>query len=105
MIGALLSGLFNLILNLVATVLQVILLPVNALFTSLFPDFSTQIQNVIQGFSDIMENLGWAISIIPSPIKTTLLFILTIEVSLFVVMKSTRLTAKLWKLLQKIKFW
>lgn len=105
MIGALLSGLFNLILNMVATVLQVILLPVNALFTSLFPDFSSQIQSVIQGFSDILKNLGWVLSIIPQPVKSALLFIFTIEISLFVVMKSTRLTSKLWKLLQKVKFW
>ena len=105
MIGALLSGLFNLILNMVATVLQVILLPVNALFTSLFPDFSSQIQSVVQGFSDIMKNLGWALSVIPQPVKSALLFVFTIEVSLFVVMKSTRLTSKLWKLLQKVKFW
>lgn len=105
MIGAFLSVLFTLILNLVATVLQVILLPLNALFNGLFPDFSSQTQSVIQGFSDMMKNLGWVLSVIPQPVKSALLFIFTIEISLFVIMKSTRLTSKLWKLLQKIKFW
>lgn len=105
MIGALLSGLFNLILNLVATILQVILLPLNLLFEGVFPDLSSQIQNVVQGFSDMMKNLGWALSVIPQPVKSALLFIFTVEVSLFLIMKSTRLTAKLWKLLQKVKFW
>lgn len=105
MIGALLSGLFNLILNLVGTVLQIILLPLNALFNGVFPDLSSQIQNVVKGFSDAMSQLGWVISIIPGPVKTTLLLIFTIEIAIFTIMRSTKLTAKLWKLLQKIKFW
>jgi len=105
MIGALLSGLFNLILNLVATVLQIVLIPVNALFNGVFPDLSKNIQDVVKGFSDAMKQLGWVLSVIPQPVKTTLLLILTIEISIFAIMKSTKLTAKLWKLLQKIKFW
>lgn len=104
-IGVLLSGLFNLILNLVATILQVILLPVNALFNNVFPDLSEYINLVVVGFSDAMSKLGWILSVIPQPVKTTLLFIFTIEVSIIVIMKSTKLTSKLWKLLQKIKFW
>lgn len=105
MIGALLSGLFNLILNLVATVLQVILLPVNALFNNVFPDLSSQIQNVVNGFTQAMAQLGWVLSLIPQPVKTALLLIFTIEISIFLIMKSTKLTSKLWRLLQKIKFW
>lgn len=105
MIGALLSGLFNLILNLVGTVLQIILLPVNALFNGIFPDLSSNINSIVSGFSTAMSKLGWVLSIIPQPVKTTLLLIFTIEIAVFVVMKSTKLTSKLWKLLQKIKFW
>lgn len=105
MIGALLSGLFNLILNLVATVLQVILLPVNALFNNVFPDLSTNITQVVNGFSEALSKIGWVLSIIPQPVKTALLLIFTIEVSILLIMKSTKLTSKLWKLLQKIKFW
>lgn len=105
MIGALLSGLFNLILTMLATILQVVLLPINALFTGIFPDLNTEITNVVSGFSKALEGLGWAISLIPPVIKTTLLLIFTIEIALFVVLKSTKMTAKLWKLLQKIKLW
>lgn len=105
MIGKLLSGLFNLILNLVATILQIILLPLNALFDNVFPDLSSHISNVVSGFSQAMSQIGWVLSIIPQPVKTALLLIFTIEVAIIVIMKSTRLTAKLWKLLQKIKFW
>lgn len=105
MIGALLSGLFNLILTLMSTILQVLLLPLNALFNGLFPDLNSSITQVVQGFSDAMSGLSWAISIIPPIVRTTLLFIFTIEASLFVVLRSTKLTSKLWKLIQKIKVW
>lgn len=105
MIGALLSGLFNLILTLLSTVVQIVLLPLNLLFSGVFPDLTDKIQDVVQGFADAMSGLSWAISVIPPIIRTTLLFIFGIEVSLFVILKSTRMTAKLWKVIQKLKLW
>lgn len=105
MISALLSGFFSLILTLLSTILQVLLLPLNALFDGIFPDLTSQITQVIQGFSDALSGLSWAISVIPPIVRTTVLFILTIEAGLFVVLRSTKLTTKLWSLLQKIKLW
>ena len=105
MIGALLSGLFSLILNLLATIVQIVLLPINLLFQGIFPDLSTSINDVVQGFSQALSGLSWAVSVIPPVIRTTLLLILTIEIALFAVLKSTRLTSRLWKILQKIKVW
>lgn len=105
MIGALLSGLFSLVLNLIATILQIVLLPVNLLFENVFPDFSTWTQAIYDGVNVITSQLGWAVSFIPPFIREILLFILTIEIALFAIMKSTRLTSKLWNLLQKVKLW
>lgn len=105
MIGALLSGLFNLILTLLSTIVQIVLLPLNLLFSGAFPDLTDKIQEVVQGFSDAMSGMGWAISVIPPIVRTTLLFIFTIEIGLFVILKSTRMTAKLWKVIQKLKLW
>lgn len=104
-IGALLSGLFNLILTLLSTILQVLLLPLNALFNGVFPDLTNQVNQVVQGFSDALSGLSWAISVIPPVVRTTLLFIFTVEAGLFVVLRSTKMTSKLWKLIQKIKLW
>lgn len=105
MIGALLSGLFNLILTLLSTIVQIVLLPLNLLFSGVFPDLTDKIQQVVQGFADALSGIGWAVAIIPPIIRTTLLFIFTIEVGLFVILKSTRMTAKLWKVIQKLKLW
>lgn len=105
MIGALLSGLFNLVLTLLGTIVQVLMLPINALFEGIFPDFTEQINQVVSGFSSAMSQIGWVISIIPPVIQSTLLFILAIEIALIVVLKSTKLTSKLWKIIQKVKVW
>lgn len=105
MIGALLSGLFNLILTLLGTIIQVLLLPLNLLFEGVFPDLTTSINDIVSGFATALSGLGWAMSIIPSAIKTTLLLIFTIEIALVVIMRSTKMTAKLWKIIQKIKVW
>lgn len=105
MIGALLSGLFNLILTLVGTVIQIVLLPINALFNGVFPDLSQYLTDIATGFTQILAQIGWIISIIPTPVKTTLILIFTIEISIITILRSTKLTAKLWTLLQKLKFW
>lgn len=105
MIGALLSGLFNLILTLLSTIVQIVLLPLNLLFSGVFPDLTDKIAQVVQGLADAMHFLGWAIAIIPPVVRVTMLFIFGIEVTLFVVIRSTTMTAKLWKVLQKLKLW
>lgn len=88
-----------------STILQVLLLPLNALFNGFFPDLNSQINQVVQGFSDAMSGLAWAVNLIPPIVRTTLLFIFTIEAGLFVILRSTKMTSKLWKLIQKIKLW
>lgn len=107
MIASLLSGLFNLILNLLVTVLQVVLLPVNALFSSVpaLSEVAGYVGGIKQFFDSLINSLAWPFSIVPQSVKDALFFVLTVEIATFVIFKSTKLTAKLWKLLQKIKFW
>lgn len=105
MINALLTGLFNLILTLLATIVQVLMIPINALFSGIFPNFNTQINQIVAAFNQFTSMLYWVISIIPPAVQTIIVLILTVEVALIVVLKSTKLTSKLWSLLQKIKLW
>lgn len=105
MIGALLSGLFNLIFQLLGTLVQIVVFPINALFSSIAPDFINKIQDVVNGFTIAISKISFPLSFIPQPIKSALLFIITSEITMFVIFKSTSLTAKLWKILQKIKLW
>lgn len=105
MIGKLISMLFNFILTIIMTIVQIICLPLNALFSAVFPDFSEKMSTIQSGLNSAFTSLSWAISIIPPMVRDVLLFIFTIEMSLLVIMKSTHLTAKIWSILQKLKFW
>lgn len=105
MIAKLINGLFGLILKLVMSVVQLICLPLNLLFEGVFPDFSDKLTTIDNAINVAYSGLSWAISIIPPLVRDVLLFIFTIELSLLVIMKSTHMTAKVWKILQKLKFW
>lgn len=105
MIGKLISMFFNFLLTIIMTIVQLICMPLNALFNNVFPDFSEWISKINQGINIAFTGLSWALSIIPPMVREALLFIFTIELSMLAVMKSTHLTAKCWKILQKLKFW
>ena len=96
---------FNIMLDLLATLVQVVVFPINAVISSTLPDISSRISSVINGFTTITNTLGWAIGLIPTPILTTLSFILIVEIAKFTIFRSTHLVIKVWNLFQKIKFW
>jgi len=105
MIGKLISAFFNFLLTMIMSIIQVIMLPLNAIFNGVFPNFSDKLTSIDNALTSAFSNVSWAISIIPPVVADTLLFIFTIELSLLVIMKSTHLTAKAWTVLQKLKFW
>lgn len=105
MIGKLITAFFNFLLTIIMSIIQLICLPLNSLFNNVFPDFSSWISKISQGLNTAFTNLSWAISIIPPTVREVILLILTIELSLLAIMRSTHLTAKAWKILQKLKFW
>ncbi len=87
------------------TLVQIICLPLNLLFENVFPDFSTKLTTINSALTTAYTGLSWSISIIPPTVRTVLLFIFTVELSILLIMRSTALTSKVWKILQKIKFW
>lgn len=105
MISDLISSFFNFLLKIIMTVIQIICLPLNALFTGVFPDFSTWLTNIDNALTVAYSGLSWSLSIIPPLMRSLLLLIFTIELSLLVIMRSTHATSKIWKILQKLKFW
>lgn len=105
MVRKIIQGFFNTMLKIIMSLVQIICLPLNALFEGLFPDFTEHIQTINSGIDFLFNSIGWGINIIPPIVRGTLLFIFTIELSMLVVMRSSHLTAKVWNLLQKIKFW
>lgn len=105
MIGKLISAFFNFLLTIIMSIIQLICLPLNLLFDNVFPDFSSKITLIRSALNSAFSNISWAISFIPPTVRETILFILLIELSLLAIMRSSKATARVWKILQKLKFW
>ena len=101
MLNAILKGL----LNLVATLIQVITWGPNQVISSAVPDLTEQINQVTNTFSTIFGGIGWALGLIPPAVLTTLIFVITIEICKHTIFVSTHTLLKVWNIFQKIKFW
>ena len=65
--------LFDIIINLLATVIQIVVYPLNLAITAVLPDFSQQLTNVNLAIGDIIHALSWPISILPTSPFTSFL--------------------------------
>lgn len=99
------KALFNIIINLLATIIQLICWPINQIITSALPDLSSKITEVTNVFSTAFDGMAWAVSAIPPQIISTILFIITIEIAKHTIFTSTHTLIKVWNVLQKLKFW
>lgn len=99
------QALFNIIINLLATVIQLICWPINALITSTMPDLTAQINQVSNGLNDLFTGIGWALGLLPPGILGVLTFILGVEIAKHTIFVSTHTLIKVWNVLQKLKFW
>lgn len=95
----------SLIINLVATLVQVIMSPINAIITSALPDLSSKVLQVTNGIPTIIGYLSYGLGLLPPGIITVLLFILAVEIAKHTIFTSTHVLLKVWNIIQKIKFW
>lgn len=99
------KALFTIIINMLATVLQLICWPINQVIEATMPNLADKILEVTNTLNSVFDTITWAIGLIPNIIIETLLFILTIEIAKHTIFKSTHILSKVWNVLQKIKFW
>lgn len=97
--------LFNIIIDLLATLIQLVLFPLNLTITNLLPDLSTKILNVVNNLSHLFDSMTWALELIPSQVIEVLIFILGVEIAKHTIHFSTHALLKIWNLFQKLKFW
>lgn len=97
--------LFNIIINLVATIIQIVLLPINAIITATLPDLTGKISSVVGTISTIFNNMNWALGLIPPILAETILFIITCEIARQTIYISTHALVRMWNVIQKLKFW
>lgn len=99
------KALFNIILNLLATVIQLVCWPINSVIEATLPDLSSKIEEVTTAIASIFNTITWALGLLPESLIEILLFIVTIEIAKHTIFKSTHVITKVWNVLQKVKFW
>lgn len=99
------KALFNIILDLLATVVQLVCYPINLAITGAFPDLSGMISEVTSNLNSIFGNFSWIINILPSIFFEFLLFIISVEIAKYTAYVSIHGIIKVWNLFQKLKFW
>ena len=72
--------LFDIIIDLLATVIQILVYPINTLIVATLPDFSSKIVEITNAFSSITGAMVWPLSAVPSSVKVTLSFIVVLIV-------------------------
>lgn len=100
------KAIFNVFFKVIQTVLNIILLPINALIVNLFPDFSSMISSFNTAISTYVgPTIGYFSSLLPPTTKSLLIIYLTFLVSYYTISYSAHAIIKIFKIIQKIKFW
>ena len=99
------ATLFNILINMLATLIQIICTPINALISSTLPDFNNWLITTSNGLVNIVNSMTWAVGLIPPYIREIFAFIILVEIAKHTIYLSTNTLVKIWIILDKIKFW
>lgn len=99
------QAIFRFLLNLLATLVQIVVSPINLLFVNLLPNVSDKITQVNNGINSLFAGMGWALGLLPPGVLPVLIFIITIEIAKHTIWANSHMIIKVWQVLQKIKFW
>lgn len=104
MIKAILKGILKMITKLINT----FLLPINAIFSNIFPGL-TNIINAIVTFINTYLNVGgllaYFFSLFPPVFRSILVVWFTFVVAYYGIYFTYKTAVKIWSIIQKIKFW
>ena len=101
MIKAILNGL----LTLLQAIIGIVLTPIDALMSNLWPDLA----NYILGAETLLANIGNGIAFVanfmPPLFKGLVILTLTTLMYYYTILWSYTVISKAWSLIQKVKFW
>lgn len=99
------QNVFDFLINILASVIQVIVWPVNQLVTAALPDLSQKIMDVSNVLNTMFDNMTWALGVVPRSIILALIFIISVEIARHTIFISTHVIIKVWDIIKRIKFW
>lgn len=97
--------LFDIIINMLATLVQIVVYPINVLVSSFLPDISENILIVTNTFNTVFDSISWGLGLLPQTLISILLFVILCEIAKHSIYISTHALIKIWSLFQKLKFW
>lgn len=100
-----LGNIFNYILSILSSLIQIVVWPINQIIINLLPDFSDKLTFIGQNLSTLFTGVTWGLGVIPPVILTTLLFILSIEIVRYHIYISTHIISLIFLIIRRIKFW
>lgn len=96
---------FNIIINMLASIIQIVCWGPNQLIAATLPDLSAKITFVTENIGSLFNAISWGLGLLPTAVVEVLLFIVLVEIAMHTIFKSTHGLIKVWNVLQKIKFW
>lgn len=96
---------FDFLINILASVIQVVVWPINQLVNAALPDLSQKIIDVSGVLNTMFDNMTWALGVVPRSIVLALIFIISVEIARHTIFISTHIIIKIWDIIQRIKFW
>jgi len=96
---------FNVIINLLGSLVQLICYPINVAIVKLMPDLSLNIVDITNNIGTLFDSITWGLGLIPGVLKTTLLLIVAMEIVRFNIYISTKGILAVINIVRKLKFW
>lgn len=101
MIKAIINGLLSLLM----TIVNIVLLPINALIGTIFPDLTNYLSGALTLLANVANGIAFVANFMPPLFKTLVIITITTLMYYYTILWSYTLISKAWTLIQKIKFW
>lgn len=95
----------DVLLSVLASLIQIIVLPLNLLITSLMPDISDKILELSTTLNGFFNGITWGLGLLPNSLVATLLFIIGVEIARYSIFISSHIITRIFDIIRKIKFW
>lgn len=100
------KGILNGILKMILAILNIVLLPINALIENIFPNMASAITNFTNFLNNVIgNNLVYFFHILPPIFRSTLVIWFTFVIAYYGIYYTYLGILKIWAIIQKIKFW
>lgn len=99
-------AIFKVFFSIITALVNVVLLPINALVSNLLPDLSL----IIGKFNYVLNNyigggLSWFFHILPTGVRSLILLYLVILISYYTISVAAHGILKVYHIIKKVKFW